>query len=245
MSDFPDLGSEFATAPSSAIDGGDIDFEKAISSFPDISLDGEGDFPTPLIGTGVGGGSFSFGGFGGSSGHEVKVTGDDDFEKFDYQFPEVGVDTPGQVCILSFFPTCIRYRSLSITVHTPSCLWCSTPFRTPPSTIQLFQYTYLESAYRRRGTPSYQVSFVPSRPFSRTHLNPTYHLGTGVLNNKLKSPFVTRNPKMHARVPSRARSVASTSSTKIIVKRRRGVFARISALFFPLTTTVEADGGRA
>ena len=96
----------------------------------------------------------------------------------------------------------------------------------------------------KKRNPKLSSKFRPIPP-SRTHLNPTYHLGTGVLNNKLKSPFVTKNPKMHAQVLSRARSAASTSSTKIIVKRRRGVFARISALFFPITTTVEADGGRA
>jgi len=96
MSDFPDLGSEFATAPSSAID--DIDFDRAASAFPDISLDGGGDFPatnaytSPNAGQ-AGGFSFdNFDSFDEPSAPQVKVTGDDEIEKFEDQFPEL--DTP-------------------------------------------------------------------------------------------------------------------------------------------------------
>jgi hypothetical protein len=108
MSDFPDLGSEFATAPSSAISasGGDIDFDRAASAFPDISLDGEGDFSTPnafsppTIG-GSGGGGFSFDDFETPSVPNVKVTGDDEIEKFEDQFPEL--DVPGPQVSASLF----------------------------------------------------------------------------------------------------------------------------------------------
>ena len=197
MSDFPDLGSEFATAPSSAIDGGDIDFDKAVSAFPDISLDGEGDFPTPHIG-GIGGGGFSFGDFG---SHDVKVTRDDEFEKFDYQFPDVDVDVPGQVCTFECFSN--LYTTLTIfllTARNPSFftthIWCSTPLRTPSSTVQLLQYTYPESAYRRRRAPSHQVSLASHT--DTKHSNPTHLPETGVPNNNPKSPSVTRNPKTRA-----------------------------------------------
>lgn len=105
MTDFPDIGSEFATAPSSAV-GGDIDFDRAASAFPDISLDGEGDFPTPTafasstIGSGGAGGSggFSFDDFD-TPAPDVKVTGDDEIDKFEDQFPELDVPGP-QVSIL-------------------------------------------------------------------------------------------------------------------------------------------------
>lgn len=188
MSDFPDLGSEFATAPSSAIDGGDIDFDKAVSAFPDISLDGEGDFPTPHIGAGIGGG-FSFGDFG---SHDVKVTKDDEFEKFDYQFPDVNIDVPGQVCTFECFSN--LYTTLTtfflLTARNPSCftthIWCSTPLRTPSSTVQLLQYTYPESAYRRRRAPSHQVSLASSRTQTQnTQILPT--------TQRLACPTTIRN----------------------------------------------------
>jgi hypothetical protein len=99
MSDFPDLGSEFATAPSSAAGtASDIDFDRAASAFPDISLDGD-DFSTfsasTVLGGGGGGagaGGFSFDNFDAERrGEEVKVTGNDEIEKFEDQFPELDV----------------------------------------------------------------------------------------------------------------------------------------------------------
>lgn len=111
MSDFPDLSSEFATAPSSAIDGS-IDFDRASSAFPDISLDGEGDIPnttnTYSNPQATLGGGFDFDDFSspppnlGGRVTDVKVTGDDEIEKFEDQFPEL--DIPGaQVCTLYHF----------------------------------------------------------------------------------------------------------------------------------------------
>jgi hypothetical protein len=71
----------------------DFDFDKASSTFPDISLDGEGDFPSaPAPAPNRG---FSFNDFDSSLvGTEVKVTGDDEIDKFEDQFPELDV---GQV----------------------------------------------------------------------------------------------------------------------------------------------------
>lgn len=74
----------------------DIDFDAAASAFPDISLDGEGDIPALPTTTGVGAAApegfddFEFG--GGDIGREVKVTGDsdDEIEKFEDQFPDIG-----------------------------------------------------------------------------------------------------------------------------------------------------------
>lgn len=40
------LGGEFSSSGSYPADG-DIDFDRAASAFPDISLDGSGDLPTP------------------------------------------------------------------------------------------------------------------------------------------------------------------------------------------------------
>lgn len=77
--------------------GDDIDFDKAASQFPDISLDGEGDFPSmatpaadPVASAPTG---FSFDNFGSPPLEQqtsVKVTGDDEIEKFENEFPDIG-----------------------------------------------------------------------------------------------------------------------------------------------------------
>jgi hypothetical protein len=75
----------------------DIDFDRAASAFPDISLDGEGDIPTfspQLAGPPPPTGAFDLDAFGGPApAREVKVTGHDDhdIEKFESEFPELDV----------------------------------------------------------------------------------------------------------------------------------------------------------
>ena len=69
----------------------EIDFDAAASAFPEISLDG--DFPTlPMTQPTqtVSSGGFSFDDFDEPKGSEhVRVTGDDELEKFENQFPEL------------------------------------------------------------------------------------------------------------------------------------------------------------
>lgn len=69
----------------------EIDFDAAASQFPDISLDGEGDIPTLPTTTGAPAVLDDFD-FGGEPVREVKVTGDsdDEIEKFEDQFPDIG-----------------------------------------------------------------------------------------------------------------------------------------------------------
>lgn len=82
----------------------DFDFDRAASAFPDISLDGEGDVPSlpaasaPPLSSG-----FSFDDFGTprQSFADVKVTGDDEIEQFEDQFPELDL---GQVRLLECYP---------------------------------------------------------------------------------------------------------------------------------------------
>jgi hypothetical protein len=115
MSDFPDLGSEFATAPSSAV--GDIDFDRAASAFPDISLDGDGDFNAFSSSTVSAAGAasisrgFSFDDFGSPPVPDVKVTGDDEIDKFEDQFPEL--DVPGPQVSVIFLLLFLLSSSLS------------------------------------------------------------------------------------------------------------------------------------
>ncbi|KAG6864788.1 hypothetical protein C0991_007162 [Blastosporella zonata] len=70
----------------------EIDFDRAASAFPDISLDGEGDIPLPSQAPPVTSG-FSFDDFD-APANPVKVTGDDELEKFQNEFPDIDVAQP-------------------------------------------------------------------------------------------------------------------------------------------------------
>ena len=92
------LGDEFGTPTggSFATAGGDIDFDRAASAFPEISLDGSGDISVPPSGAAPpmsATDSFSFDDFSTppSRTTEVKVTGDDEIEKFESEFPDIEV----------------------------------------------------------------------------------------------------------------------------------------------------------
>ncbi|TFK74688.1 hypothetical protein BDN72DRAFT_886338 [Pluteus cervinus] len=82
----------------------EIDFDRAASAFPDISLDGE-DFGFPASAgtgaTGLGAGpiDLEFDSFEsppplGATPSAVKVTGDDEIEKFENEFPEIDIPAP-------------------------------------------------------------------------------------------------------------------------------------------------------
>lgn len=90
------LGEEFTgtTGNTFATAAGDIDFDAAASAFPDISLDGTGDIPTPSAPSAAPSTGFSFDDFGSpprAPQTEVKVTGDDEIEKFENEFPDIDV----------------------------------------------------------------------------------------------------------------------------------------------------------
>ncbi|KAI6145530.1 clathrin light chain-domain-containing protein [Pisolithus tinctorius] len=72
----------------------EFDFDRAASAFPDISLDGEGDVPAFSSAAAPVNSGFSFDDFGSpprASFTEVKVTGDEEIEKFEGQFPDIDV----------------------------------------------------------------------------------------------------------------------------------------------------------
>jgi len=82
------------------IDDAEIDFDRAASAFPDISLDGESDIPTfttPPAYTPAPAGPFDLDAFGGppsTTTRDVRVTGhdtDDEIGKFESEFPELEV----------------------------------------------------------------------------------------------------------------------------------------------------------
>jgi len=79
-------------------DDADIDFDRAASAFPDISLDGDGDnlaFATPPSHTPPPAGPFDLDAFGDPTPtRDVRVTGhdaDDEIGKFESEFPELDV----------------------------------------------------------------------------------------------------------------------------------------------------------
>jgi len=78
--------------------GEEIDFDRAASAFPDISLDGEGDIPSlPNFGTSTTShidAGFDIRDFNSAPAHyDVKVTDDDDgvIERFESDFPDIDV----------------------------------------------------------------------------------------------------------------------------------------------------------
>ncbi|KAI0338364.1 hypothetical protein BDW22DRAFT_1362976 [Trametopsis cervina] len=80
-------GGTFATAT-----GDDFDFDAAAAAFPEISVDGDISLPSaPPVGQSASTDSFSFDSFDAPTNKEVKVTGDDEFEKFEADFPEIEV----------------------------------------------------------------------------------------------------------------------------------------------------------
>jgi hypothetical protein len=77
----------------------EIDFDRAASAFPDILLDGSSDIPTPTLGGAPAlsqqTSTSSFGDFDDFTTPpphtDVKVTGDDEIEQFESQFPDIDV----------------------------------------------------------------------------------------------------------------------------------------------------------
>jgi hypothetical protein len=89
------LGDEFL---SSGGGGDDIDFDRAASAFPDISLDGTSDVPTsthPALMSKNSSSGFDYDDFS-TPPTDVKVTGDDELDLFESQFPDIGVPVVSQ-----------------------------------------------------------------------------------------------------------------------------------------------------
>ena len=99
------LGDEFSTSLHSTTSDNDIDFDRAASAFPDIDID-SGNFvqnpQRPPIAAARTSNGFSFDDFESpppKKDTQVKVTGDDDFDAFESEFPEIDA---GQVSRHSF-----------------------------------------------------------------------------------------------------------------------------------------------
>ncbi|KAI0359541.1 hypothetical protein OH77DRAFT_1395496 [Trametes cingulata] len=96
------LGEEFGTPTGgtyATAGGDDLDLDRAASAFPEISLDGSGDISVPsappvappLSSTGSFASFTDFSSPPPNRTTEVKVTGDDEIEKFENEFPDIEV----------------------------------------------------------------------------------------------------------------------------------------------------------
>jgi hypothetical protein len=150
------LGDDLFSSGNSA---DDIDFEAAASAFPDISLDGSTDIPSFSAAPSLGGGSgpvarstsvFSFDDFDTAPQSAVKVTGDDEIEKFESVFPEI--EAPKQVSLI--FP--LRSVEVLLRGNVASCAdlyYCNVCTSTP--TIRAVFDSYSDPYYSRGRTRGY------------------------------------------------------------------------------------------
>jgi hypothetical protein len=156
------LGDEFSTSLHRPTGGDDIDFDRAASAFPDIDIDG--DFiqssqpPPPIVAARTSNG-FSFDDFGSpppSQKTEVKVTGDDDFDTFESEFPEIQIDA-GQVSI-GFAST--RYftdKNHPASFSTAATTRLRRYIRSSTTSVYVFFDSHIDPKYIRGRAPSHQV----------------------------------------------------------------------------------------
>lgn len=147
------LGDEFSTPTGGTFataSGDDIDFDLAASAFPDISLDG--DFPTPSappVAQTSSSGGFSFDDFDSPPVErttEVKVTGDDEIEKFENEFPEIempSVSSRTSHCLLDMNVehALLRIGTTDILSSHTTFVWRDSDIRTSTTTPGLHSNT--------------------------------------------------------------------------------------------------------
>jgi hypothetical protein len=83
------LGDEFSGATGGTAGGGDFDFDQAASAFPDISLDADAPLPAAPVTTTPG--VFMDAVPPMDTQRDVKITGGDEIDEFESQFPDLDV----------------------------------------------------------------------------------------------------------------------------------------------------------
>ncbi|KAG6837819.1 hypothetical protein H0H93_016187 [Arthromyces matolae] len=109
----------------------EIDFDAAAAAFPDISLDGEGDILAPSQQTKPvtqSTSGFSFDDFEAPAPRDnvVKVTGDDEVEKFKSEFPDIDLGQPQPP------PTQLSYTAATYAPRPQPSAFTSTPILNQP-----------------------------------------------------------------------------------------------------------------
>ncbi len=152
------LGEEFGTPTGGtyATAGGDFDFDLAASAFPEISLDGSGDISAPPTAPPLSSsGSFSFDDFSTppQRATEVKVTGDDEIDKFESEFPDIEVP---QVSIEGRYHATgiLRHPAANSTSSSATSFWHHSHLCT---STRILVYTHPEPTTRGGRARSYQV----------------------------------------------------------------------------------------
>lgn len=112
------------TTMADLLGGNNIDeFERAANAFPDISLDGFGDLPSAPAANQISNSNsagFSFDDFDtplAPSGRPVRVTGDDELEKFENEFPDIEVPSAPAVQVCFFSPVHRQFLSVCFSLH--------------------------------------------------------------------------------------------------------------------------------
>lgn len=123
MSDI--FGGDFASSFQSA-NSDEIDFDRAASAFPDISLDGTTEFPSaPPLAAGRTSGGFSFEDFdtpAPQNNTAVKVTGDDEIDKFESEFPDIDVPSVSWLVPFAFMHWHCEIYSVKVSLFEISCV---------------------------------------------------------------------------------------------------------------------------
>jgi hypothetical protein len=151
------------------LDDADIDFDRAASAFPDISLDGESDIPafnSPPSHTPAPAGPFDLDAFGGPTPtRDVRVTGhdsDDEIGKFESEFPELevpqvrcGKHIAAVLCLYSpqgaQDPILMTTTAGSQPTPHSTHIWRSPSFCAAPTALGSLSNPNLESTNRRGG----------------------------------------------------------------------------------------------
>jgi hypothetical protein len=172
------LGNEFSTSLHKPTGSDDIDFDRAASAFPDIDID-SGDFiqssqPQPPVVAARTSNGFSFDDFGSpplSQNTAVKVTGDDDFDTFENDFPEIDA---GQVSRLFIFRA--ELSSLPLAILTCYLRLLSPWFCTRDDNF--FTNNQLSASFSAAATTRLRCSSTTSiHVFFDPHLDPNYIRG--------------------------------------------------------------------
>lgn len=119
MSDI--FGGDFSSSFQST-NSDEIDFDRAASAFPDISLDGSTEFPSapPSFAARGTNSGFSFEDFDTPAPQNtaVKVTGDDEIDKFESEFPDIDVPSVSWLAPFALFMhrQCEMYNVKNLTL---------------------------------------------------------------------------------------------------------------------------------
>ena len=233
------LGEEFGTPTGGTYATADIDFDRAASAFPEISLDGSGDISVPPSAPPLStSGSFSFDDFSTppQRATDVKVTGDDEIEKFESEFPDIEVPQV-RAARPSLLAGVLRVSAASdFSSKAAAAVWPDPHLCSP---TRILVNTHPEPTTRRRRAAGHQVRMgCPPRADAKSDFGCAE---TGGRSRRRRS-----RPGMRPQKPSGKRRLArpsapSTSSTRSTLRRRSVPSGRTSTCPFPIPSPASSS----